>query len=309
MDDPEHLPHRERQPLLIVGFLLLLMLGVSLLPASWLGVKKQVVQLPPIDLSNIGSNPEHDLDSDGTLSWKEFISSSLNLSEETVVDIKPDPRAIAALNDPNNLSSSFTKNLYIASVALKDQGITDPSVEEATMIQLLSKEAEKLQPVVYTEASLKIGSDSSKAALKVYGNAVASALKGMITEESIVQDLTGLTNFVQSENEGDLLPLVKNRERAKSALSKLLAITVPPVAVNIHIDVLNRVGGYVETIDNLSRAFDDPIRATLALDIYLERSIEALRFVPLLSAFFSERNVVFSSQENGYVFTAGYTTQ
>lgn len=307
MDDPENLPHRERQPLLIIGFLLLLTLGVSLLPASWLGVKKQVVQLPPIDLSTIGSNPEYDLDSDGTLSWKEFVSSSLNLSEEVTLDIEPDPRAIAALNDPNNLTSSFTKNLYIASVALKEQGITDPSVEEKAMFQLMAKEAEKLQPVVYTESSLKTSPDSSKAALKAYGNAVAPILSTLITEKSITEDLTSFTNFVESENEGDLLPLIKNRTRVQSSLKSLLAMTVPKDAAAQHLDMINRVSVFAETLESLSRAYDDPVRATLVINSYTKHAVEALQSRPLLEAFFTSKNVTFSSKEPGYLFTAGYT--
>jgi len=296
-------------PLLIIGLLVLLTVGISLLPASWLGINKQVSRYEPLNLGSLAAygSGATDVDEDGTVSWKEYITQSLSLSpEEATSSIEIDVRETAALNDPNNLTSSFTKNLFIASTALKQNGIVDPAVEQDTLNQLVKKEAEKITIPVYTEGSIKLSSDSSKAALKTYGNAVGSILGGILTKEAIAAELLSVNSFVQSENEGDLLPVVKDSAKVQTAIDKLLALKVPKSAVQTHLSVLNKLGSYGTTLDNITRAYDDPIRATFAIYSYVDVTLSALQSFSLLDSFFDANGVVFTAQETGYLF-ARYT--
>ncbi len=312
MDIPN--PAREEKiqaPLLVIGILFVLTIGTSFLPASWFGIENKVTKYQPLNLGSLASiaNEENDTDRDGIISWKEFVSQSLAIAPETAAEpLESDPRAIAALNDPNNLTSSFSKNLYIASAALTQNGIADEEKKQEAVTQLLAQEAARITPTTYTSASVRTGSDTS-AALKQYGNTMAGILRGLITEKTITDDLTSITIFVQSENEGDLLPLVKNTKRVGDALDKLLAVTVPPSAVVLHVDVLNRIGTFAATLENLANANDDPVRATLTIEKYGPNATEALRATPLLANFFKTKNSVFSAQEAGYLFTSGYTNQ
>jgi hypothetical protein len=314
MELPSRAPNEKVQvPLLIIALLVVLTLGLSLVPASWLGVEKKVVRYAPLNLGTLASvgNAENDADKDGTVSWKEFVSGSLGISadREATTTVEIDSRDLAALNDPNNLTSSFTKNLYIASTVLQQSGINDEKTQQETVSQLIAKEAAKIRPASYTASSVKVGSDSSVAALKKYGNAVASILDGLITEKTLTDDLVSVTTYIQSENEGDLLPVVRNAKALQVATDKLLALTVPKVAVSVHVDVLNRIATFATNLEDLSRAHDDPIRATLAFEKYTDVATEAVRATPLMAEFLNSQNVVFSSKEAGYLFTGGYTNK
>lgn len=299
---------------LVLGTLLVLTIGVSLLPASWFGVRSVTQRYKPLDLSipNAIDQVAQDTNRDGTVSWKEFVAGSLDIpasevGQDTAKDLQADPRSIAALNDPNNLTSSFSKNLYIASTVLQQNGVTDQKSEQETINQLVKEEATKVQPTTYTIANIKIGKDDSKAAVKAYGNAVASILNGFITEQSIVDDITALGNFTNSNDEADLASIFKSKSRVSLTLQKLLDLSVPPSAVVVHVQALNNIGTFSQTLNNLSKAFDDPMRATLAIKRYPDDAVTALHTFPQLAAFFKEKGVTFSEKDTGYVFVVGYT--
>lgn len=299
-------------PLFILTLLIVITLGTSVLPASWLGVHQTVRKYEPLNLGSLAQSEElaPDTDNDGTVSWKEYIAHSLNVQPESLSassSIDVDPRAIASLNDPNNLTSSFTKNLYIASTAFRDNGIDDATLEQNTMNQLLAQEAKKVAPTSYTQSDVTVGSDDSKTALKIYGNSVASILHNLITEKSITDDLMSVANFAQTKNEGGLAPLMANEVKVNNALNALRALPVPKSATLVHVDVLNTLGTYANTLRALSGAYDDPMRATFAIKEYTQVTVGALRIVPQLGEFFNLKNIVFSSKESGHVYTVGYT--
>lgn len=303
---------KTQAPLLILGILFIITISTSLIPASWFGIERQVHTYKPLDLSALAqpSNLVADANSDGTISWKEFVAGSLGIpAEQASTDIESDPRTIAALNDPNNLTSSFSKNLYMASVALNQSGISDQASEKEVINKLVQEEVDKLVPTVYTANDLRIGNDDSKTALKAYGNSMASILQGMITEQSITSDLRAVTKFIESENEADLVPVIKSKARIESVLEKLLSTTVPRSASGVHLETINAVGKFADTLQNLSRAYDDPMRATVGVQNYSENAVLALRSVPKLGLFFNSKNIVFSGKEPGYLFTAGYTNR
>ncbi|MEZ0208622.1 MAG: hypothetical protein ACAH17_00390, partial [Candidatus Paceibacterota bacterium] len=218
-----------------------------------------------------------------------------------------DPREIASLNDPNNLTSSFSKNLYIASTALVQNGIDDPQSEQETINQLLKKEAEKVQPTTYTSQDVKLGTSDSSSSLKLYGNAVALILNGLITEQTITEDLMSVGKYTSTGNESDLAVLIRSSANLSEALQKLRLLSVPPSAVSIHIQILNTLGTFANTVTGLSHAYEDPVRATLAFNRYPNDAVAVLQSFPRLSAFFASKNITYTSKEAGYIYVVGYT--
>jgi hypothetical protein len=285
---------------------LVLTFGVSLLPASWFGVKKEAALYPPLNLGAIAAydSGASDADQDGVTTWREYIANSLNLPEDATTSVEVDDRSIAQLNDPNNLTSSFTKNLYIASVALQQNGIADQESKQSTLDQLVKKESEKVSVPSYTKSSLKISSDNSPAGLKAYGNALGKALSGLITKETISSQLLSINSFVQSENEGDLLPVTEGALKGETAINKLLQISVPSQASDMHLALLNKFAAYATALDNISKAYDDPLRATFSIHSFIDVTLAALQTIGDADAFFASKNVVFTAKESGYLFTS-----
>jgi hypothetical protein len=314
MTVPETLNRKSEAVLLLVG-VLLLTVGTSFLPASWFGIRQQVHTLPPLNLGSLNAieASSQDTNNDGTISWKEYIAGSLNVPTDALNTVSSsatfsyDTRDMAALNDPNNLTSSFSKNLYIASTALEQNGVTDPQAEQDTVTQLIKTEAAKIKPTTYTASSVKIATSDTVSSLKIYGDAVATIMKGLVTVQSITDDMTSVASFTNSKDEADLVPVVKSTQRVQAALEKLLALPVPQSAVMIHVEILNRVGAYANVLNDLSRAYDDPIRATLAVGKYQDAAVQTLQIFPKLSQFFKEKSVTFSGKDAGYVYIVGYT--
>lgn len=284
----------------------------ALIPAKWLGAAPQQQSSPKLDLSAISLPQEVAVDSnnDGVITWKEVMNSTLPTSPATLEELKKipvNPKDINELNDPNNLTSSFTKNLYLTAAYLDKNGITDQSSKDDMVTKLLQNEKDKIVPTIYTYKDITVAKTESKESVHLYGNTVALILENIITEKSLTDDMTSIKTFIQSKEESDLSPLVKSKKRLDSVIQKLLSVSVPPSAVIFHIMALNAVTAYRDTVANLANANNDPLRATLAVDTYPDKAISTLRLINQFTSYFTTKNIIFSSKEPGYIFTTGYT--
>src|SRR5207237_494695 len=158
----------------------------------------------------------------------------------------------------------FSKNLYIASTALEQNGVSDPQSDQQTVTQLIQKEASKIHPDSFTQKDIVIGTSDAQPALQKYGNSVAALFKGLITQETLTTYRTSIGTYTNSKNDIDLAPLVQSSVMDSNILEKLLALSVPPSLVPLHLQMLNNVGTFVNTVHDLSVASEDPVRATLA---------------------------------------------
>jgi hypothetical protein len=218
-----------------------------------------------------------------------------------------DPQVVANLNDPNNLTASFSKNLYTASAYLSKNQVNDPAAQQDVVNQLIAQEASKITTKQYSLSDINVTKTENKEAIKSYGNSVVSILGDMITEKKIQEDAESIARFTNTKDENDLLPLQKDFQAVDAKLTKLLALPIPPSAATYHILALNRVAAYRDTLYNLSVAANDPMRAMLFIQKYPEITLATLRTFSILTPYFDIQNITFSSREPGYVFTVGYT--
>lgn len=301
------------KPLIIIGALVLLLMASAFIPARWLGVQPQKSGYTPIDFSKLNAveSYAHDIDGSGQISWKELIGST-EYGPEAIAEaesLKPDPKEIAALNDPNNLTASFSKNFYIASTYLTNNNVEDPSAQQSVLNQLIEEEAGKLTPTTFTFSDLSTTKTETKESIRTYGNSVATILDGVLTKESLTAVFGGMEHFIETNDAASLVPITKESERIHTKLQKLRELSIPLSAATYHIQVLNGVAEYADMLQNLSQAKTDPLRATLAFKNYTETSAGVLRVYSRLSPYFDIKKVVFSSKDPGYVFTVGYTPQ
>lgn len=303
------LQEKSNTPLLLLGIIFILTIGTSLLPASWFGIQQQTRRYEPLNLGNL-AQPENlatDTNNDGAISWGELIASSLSLSpEETNTTFEVDMKGIAILNDPNNITASFTKNAFLAATALQQSGIQDEASKQKVIDQLFTEETGKIAPKVYTFSDVQSTTDT-KITIKKYGNDVALILKNLITEKTITDELGSITTYIQTADESKLLPLETGVKKSAVAIQKLLEVKVPKSAIPYHLIVLNRVSEYNNVLSNLSVVNTDAMRATAAIEKYHETVLEALRIFPMLADYFNLKNITFSSNESGYIYVVGYT--
>lgn len=283
----------------------------AIIPAKWLGAtpKKQIK--PKLDLSAISSAQEVAVDSnnDGVVSWKEVMNDTLHTPPATLEALKKipvDTQEIENLNDPNNLTSSFAKNLYLTGAYFDKNGITDEQSKQEALAKLLQDEKSKIVTTTYSYKDINAAKTESKESIRTYGNALALILENMITKKIVTDDITAINTFTQTKNKEDLSPLLKNKKHMDDVVQKLLKVSVPPSAIIFHITALNRITAYRDVVASLSNADKDPIRAAFTIDTYGSVSISALRVFGQLSNYFNNQNIIFSSKEKGYVFVTGY---
>lgn len=295
-----------------LGIIVTLIAVSAVIPAKWLGGAPKKQLQPKLDLSVYTSPNEiaQDVNKDGKISWGEVMNETLkpsNTSPEEQNKTTADPKAIAELNDPNNLTASFSKNLYLSSAYLTKNGIDDDKSKKDVLTNILQQEASKIVSTTYYSKDANVAKTESKESIKIYGNAIATILQNIITEKIILADMTSVIAFLKSKNPSDLSHLYNNKKRLDDVIQRLLKVSVPPSALTYHMLAINRVAAYRDIINNLSVADTDPIRQTFVIEKYPD----TVKLVALLfnqfSNYFNMQNIVFSSKEAGYVFVTGYT--
>lgn len=300
-----------KSQLIVLGVVLIIIFISSVIPAKWFGVKTKKPVHKKLDLTTLTSPGEiaEDTNNDGEIGWNEIVVSTFKDSTSTLAELnkKPiDKKVIAELNDPNNLTSSFSKNVFLATAYLRDRGITDEKTKREAVDYLVQQEAKKIEVTTYKPTDIKIAKGETKESIKAYGNTIAPIIQSLISSKIITKDIISVSSFTTTKNENDLKPLAENKKRLDVLLQKLLAVEVPPSAMTYHILALNRVALYRDTVDNLSKSASDPVRGTLSVDTYQDAMLLVIRLPNQFYDYFTVQNVVFTAKDAGYMFTTGF---
>ena len=299
--------HTPKPFILLAGLVVLLVLS-AFIPAKWLGVKPVKSGYEPVDFTKLTTYAD-DTDGNGKISWRELVTTS-EIGAQTLAEsgnVLPDSEAVELLNDPNNLSSSFTKNLYIADAYLSKSGITDAESQQKVLDQLVQEEANKLVSKTYVYADIRVAKTETIQSVRDYGNKVASIMKGMITLDSIEKDSNGLMNFMNTGDKAAVAPLVQDYQAMDTRITQMATLTIPPSATAYHLIALNQMTKYRDTLYNMSQAPTDLLRTNLVFKGYPNVTVETLTLYDQFSKYFDLKNIVYARNDPGYVFTVGYT--
>lgn len=299
-----------------VAIIVLVLVALSVaMPSSWFGAKpNSPEQKWKIDVSKIKSKKAiaEDANGDGQITWKEVIAETLPTDEQTKENLKNekvDPKAIEALNDPTNLTASFSKNLYLSASYLDQNGMTDEASQKAVAEKLMAQEAVKIKPTIYTYKDIKVAKIETKETIKAYGNTLEPLLDGIVTKKIITEEVKALDAFSKSKDASVSAaePFLANKKQLDITLKKLEAIQVPPSALIYHTEMLNKVAAYRDLIANISKMNDDPLRASIVMPNYINISRGVVGIFEKYVTYFNVQNVTFAKNEPGYVFVIGYT--
>ncbi len=298
--------------LVITGIIVVLLISSTFIPARWFGIKSSTYKNKPLDLSIITSPSEvaKDTNGDGKISWKEVIDQNFNTRDDAqnaTSTTQTDPKILAMLNDPNNLTASFYKSLLVAGTYLKKNGVADRDTEQAVLDNLASQAASLIIPTTYSYKDLNVIKEETKDSISIYGNTLATFLQAMTTKKIMIDDMGAMSSYEQTKNPSDLTGIIKNKQRLDVLLEKIKAVPVPISAVFYHLMILNRIALYRDTLDNFSKAETDPLRAQIAINRYAQVLILLLSTPNQVSQYFNTKNIAFSTKEAGYMFTSGYT--
>ena len=295
----------------VIIIIVVLIVVSAIIPAKWLNKGPQVIQKPKLDLSAISSVQEVATDSnnDGVITWREVMADTLHTSTTTLQELKSvpiDQKEVDALNDPNNLTSSFAKNIYLASAYLDKNGITDQASKDEIVAKLIQDEKAKIVTTVYALKDINVAKTETKESVREYGNKLASLLQETLVQDFLKADIYAIGTYAESKDLNDLKDLITNKKRLDSLVQKFLALSVPPSATIYHILTLNKVVAYKDVVEAFSKADSDPLRATFVSTDYPEKVRAITLLNKTLYNYFVFKNIVFLSNEKGYLFTTGY---
>lgn len=284
----------------------------AVVPARWIGGAPPLQTKPKLDLSALTSVKEvaNDSNHDGVITWKEVMTETLNPSPATIAELKKipvDQKSVDELNDPNNLTSSFSKNLYLAAAYLDKNGITDEQSKQDALTKLLQDEKAKIVPTTYGYKNVLLAKTESKESIRAYGNTIASLLGEALKPETLKANTYSIISYSENKDPSLLKDLQTNTTKLNALFQKLLAVPTPPSALIYQIMILNKVSAYKDVVTAFSNADTDPLRATILLETYPNTIISLTRLYSTLGIYFDEKNIVFTAKEAGYIFTTGYS--
>lgn len=302
----------QRKSLLVLGGVLVLTLGVGFLPAKWFGIQPVAQKYAKIDLSSISSIDDivTDTNGDGKTDWNEVISQTYEGSDADLQEAKNapvDPGALAQLNNPDNLTGSLSKSLYLSSTYIDKAGGADPQAAQTIAANLMNQEAAKITFKTYTYTDLNVDTKETASSVKAYGNGLGKLITLALHARLVTDDVAYLKDFLDTKNKASYDALVNKRDVAKTIVSQMLVQKVPLSAAAYHLLTLNRVAAYADTLDNILKVETDPVRSSIAFGSYVDVASDMLHSIPLITDYFKAKNITFSPGETGYVFDPSYT--
>lgn len=247
------------------------------------------------ELVRVERQQQPDSDSDGLKDWEETLWQTDPQNPDTDGDGTPDGEEVDQNRNPILRANDDTlENEDYRAVAMvrqavkkKDAPLLDPSAEPSAF----------WLPTLHLKPDdLKISALESETALKNYGASLAKALTFYTTP--LTENEVALTlEILESNNELALSQLGQLVERHINTLEELRAITVPQSATELHLALLNTIGGLAEAGINMSTVLREPVLALQSAELYPARHALLLGIFEGFNQYFSERDIAFSPQD------------
>ena len=286
--------------LLGIGVLVVFVILSAFIPASWFGIKEvkpeQKADLTVLHVQDLKVLAQ-DNNKDGVPDWRTLLAKTYDAGVQANPNTKADTKSPLTqeekvrLNDPNNLTSSFSKNLYVASAYMKENGITDQESQQKLFNELLNQEASKVIIKLYTEKDISISKKEDTASINTYGKSIQIVAAQAVKYNFLVNDIETVQKYLASKKSEDLKPLVTKATQVDTVLHTMLTISVPTSAVNTHLNTLNRLSAYKTILDGLSKTDTDSIRGTLSARQYEATASLLVKSLINFDEYFKAHNV------------------
>lgn len=303
----EHFSSKQSFLLLII----ILIASTFVIPAKWLGI-----QPIPYAKINLGddltpmSKLQGDSNKNNNPDWRDLAMASLGTTtKEALATIKIDPAVEKNLSDPNNLTASFSKNMYITSAYLQKNGGGVASDQKQLVTSMLQQEATKIVIPSYALKDITIAKVDNDETKRQYGNALGGLIQNAATYKMGEGDIEIVRAYTTSKDASLLSAFTVKKDRADIFIQKLLVMPVPYSAIPYHILALNRLSQYRTILDNFSKLDSDPVRSTISFNSYIPTIKSVFVVVSDMHQYFKAENIKFTEKESGYMFTREYIKQ
>jgi hypothetical protein len=299
-----------KQALIVLGSLVLVLASTLVVPAKWVGIEsKTYKKLNLNDLTPISSLSE-DSDNNNSPDWRDLAVASLGTStKKAMSEAKVDPELQKRLNDPNNLTSSFSKNMYIASSYLKQNSGSTADDQKNLINSIVQQEASKITVTEYTEGDINILKKETESDRKKYGNSLGLLMQKADTYKIGEGDVEIIKAYTVNKDASMLTSFVVKKDKLDTLIKSLTTMSVPYSAVPYHLLALNKISEYRTILDSFAKTDTDPVRSTISFNNYLPVANSLFIALNNMRGYFTAENVIFTKDESGYIFSPEYTIQ
>jgi hypothetical protein len=223
--------------------------------------------------ATIGGLVSRDSDGDGIPDWEENLWGTDPLKRETTPGI-PDSSVINKLKaeqggyslegeyESEDLTETdkFSRELFSTIATLSQAGAVDEEVAEKITSSLAEQIQNPTQKKIYTLSDIKITSDDSVTATKKYNDTLDDIIEKKYPIKGNILEI--LTRFIVDENNVDssvlaeIEPIIEQRNKIIEAI---VQTEVPQALSVLHLDLINALQKYSETLKGLTFFESDPI--------------------------------------------------
>jgi hypothetical protein len=143
---------------------------------------------------------------------------------------------------------------------------------------------------------IKLAQDEDPQTLKSYGISLAIALKEYNGPKD--ENIVGLAlELFKNEEPEPVMKLLDAEKRILTTIDKLLAIPIPASAVDIHLELVNRLAHMGFLISSIQDIVAKPEIGLLASQNYAEESYAMHETIGKINKYFANNNVSFTEEE------------
>lgn len=250
--------------------------------------------------SNRNNNPDwQDMLLIGMSTTTREAASKITVTEEDKV----------RLADPNNLTASFSKNLYTTSEYAKKNGGLSGAQQTEIIKKLIAEEEQKINYKVFTiEDTLVAGSDND-ISRKSYGNALGTIFIKARQYKIGSNDTSIMEAYLVNKDPNILATLKIKKNNIALIIEELRTVPVPRSALPYHLLLINALSQYKTTIENLSTTGSDPLRSSIVFRDYATTMTSLQSALQAMQLYFTLGNISFNQNEPGYLITSVYTSK
>jgi hypothetical protein len=239
--------------------------------------------------------------------WKAAVIAQAQKDDPSIDPLTPQQIDTTNLNDPNNITTQYAKNVYTATAVLEQQGALTAEQRAEIAKAIFEQEALKAAAKTYTLSAVKTV-PSTKTNIQKYGNTLGGVATFAIIEGSKYPDVDLFEDYALNKKKEALVLIDKKIAVIKELRDNLLAISVPTSATIYHLSTLNAVEAYLQTLINMRALDTDAVRASIGAHDYVTVYQTVFSMINAFSEYFDRENIVFQPTDKGYIFTKGLIT-
>lgn len=257
------------------------------------------------------NNP--DTDGDGVFDGQEIKENRNPLlagdgKTDKIENLNPEKSpAEQAIQLPTTLTEALGQEFFSEYLRLKQASNGELSeIEKAELVNSLISGLNNFEKKTndYLESDIKIAPTDDEKTIKEYGNNLALIIKKYFDPlpEIEMAIFAKALSAAEENKKTELNKLGPITNAYRNAAKEMVSLPTPASFAESHLKLANYFNNIANEINELQKFFKDPMQAMLAFKQYQTNAEEAYLILLGLNAYFSEKKVVFESNEPAEFF-------